>query len=238
MESIFFVAACVVLCFRFVTKRALRTHWDCICCWKALTQCQDLFCFSLCHHPAGGTGVEKELAGDTTGTADLNWPKRYFKDIFRLSSETGGKGSWLWPAVYGTISNALWLVCCQQRFGHKREMQHYKENKLHTKQPQCILWSLLVFAESKVLGCYPWVMSTWKFTGVRNAGAAGGNHTSFLGGLLSFCFVAENHLFWVYLQKWIKGWKGMGNLDQWNSIWYFFFHSVSQSDQTSASPAD
>lgn len=44
----------IVLCFRFVTERALTEHWCCY--WTMLTEKQGLLCFSLCPTPASRFG--------------------------------------------------------------------------------------------------------------------------------------------------------------------------------------
>lgn len=48
IELIFFIVACMVLCFGYVMKTVLVTHQFFSYCWAKLTQHQGLFCFSHC----------------------------------------------------------------------------------------------------------------------------------------------------------------------------------------------
>ena len=92
IELIFFVVACMGLCFGFVLQTVLMIQGCFSYCWAVLTQHQGLFCFSP-HSPASRLGVHKKLWGDTAGTADPNWPKGYSipYDFIMLSNKSWAK---------------------------------------------------------------------------------------------------------------------------------------------------
>ena len=64
------------LCFGFVLKTVLVTQGCFRWSWAGFTQSQGLFCSSL-RPTSEQAGGHKELAGDTAGTAEPNWPKGY-----------------------------------------------------------------------------------------------------------------------------------------------------------------
>ena len=45
---------------------------------SAYTESRSFLLLTPPHPPASRLGVQKELGGDTAGTADSNWPKGYF----------------------------------------------------------------------------------------------------------------------------------------------------------------
>lgn len=75
MELIFFMAACLLLCFRFMTKTVSTTHQGFSYCWAA----HSIKAFSILTLPSRQVrlGISKRLRGDTVRLDDTNWSKRY-----------------------------------------------------------------------------------------------------------------------------------------------------------------
>jgi len=89
MELVFFIAAQMVLCFGFVSKTALLTHWWFSSCWAVLAQHKDFLCFSY-QEETGVLVLGNSLRGNIARTADSNWPKGYSLPYnIVISNETG-----------------------------------------------------------------------------------------------------------------------------------------------------
>ena len=105
MELVFFITACRVLCFSFVTKAVLTAHQCFSYCRTVLAHIKN---FSVSHSapPASRLRVGKRLGRDTARTADPNQPKRYsIPHNIMLSNNT-----WGWEGEESFQSN-----CCSQR---------------------------------------------------------------------------------------------------------------------------
>lgn len=108
MELVFFIAACVLLCFKFVTKTVLMITQKCFSyCWTVLAQNQSF------HGPIR-LGVNERLGGSTAATADTNWLWRYspLKNLM-FSNKTEGifHGSWAFFGWWEVESDCLCITC-------------------------------------------------------------------------------------------------------------------------------
>lgn len=74
MELTFFIAAHMVLCLGFLTKRVLITHQYFGYCWTMLRWCQVVLSSPLIPVLTAGSRLGKKFRGDTTGAVD-HWPK-------------------------------------------------------------------------------------------------------------------------------------------------------------------
>lgn len=79
-DLVFFLPACMVLCFAFVTKTILVTHQCFICCWTVLAQHQVFLLFPLC--PLSEWTGDRQKAGRRHSWG--SWPKQT-KAIFHAS---------------------------------------------------------------------------------------------------------------------------------------------------------
>lgn len=88
----FFLAACVVVSFGFVTEIVLITHQG-VDCWVALLIASRLAFFPLLQQ-WGGWGWARGWEGDTAGTAEPGWPQGYFMPCNIVLSSKKKKKKW------------------------------------------------------------------------------------------------------------------------------------------------
>lgn len=113
----FFLAACVVVSFGFVTEIVLITHQG-VDCWVALLIASRLAFFPLLQQ-WGGWGWARGWEGDTAGTAEPGWPQGYFMPCnIVLSSKKKKKmrnkgfegGSHCWETVHQSTYGRWWVI--------------------------------------------------------------------------------------------------------------------------------
>lgn len=129
MELIFFIAAHMVLCLRFVTKTVLITHQCFGSCWTVLAQCQGFLCLLL--WPPRALAVGWAGSWDVTQLGQLTrvnqrdivyhmtlyspiklaWASRFTKMAvgWRLSGHWSAEGRWWLYHLFGPLPFPLLL---------------------------------------------------------------------------------------------------------------------------------